>query len=302
MMMNAPDRRLYVIQLLICSLMWSSAYVLMKDLVETVDPFVISSVRAAIAASVLGLISIARSVSPLPSRREFVPWLILGTFNGWLPNVLTGYALAHAPAGLSALIQSSGPLFVAILSHFAFDDDRLSSRKLIGIIIGIAGIATLIGPALFAFDNGSAIWGLLLMPCVSFSYAAANVYAKTIPYIEPSRMALGQQVFSAIGATALAIFFGGLASYEPVAQVLPSMLSLSLISTAAPISIFMYMIRAQGPTKASMTGYLIPVFAYALAIIFLGEPLGLHEVLGGAIALVGVYVVSTAGARHRKTV
>jgi drug/metabolite transporter (DMT)-like permease len=298
--MSGAGRRTYALQLLICSLMWSSGYVLTKDLVDTVDPFVISSVRAVIAASVLAAISIVRRVAPWPSRQEFVPWLVLGTFNGWLPNVLTAYALARAPAGLSALIQSSGPLFVAMISHLAFDDDRLSRRKLGGLIIGLAGIATLIGPALFDFGNGSTVAGLLIMVGVSLSYASANVYAKTIPHIEPARMALGQQVISAICATFLALIFGGLASFTPIGEALPAMLGLSLISTAAPITIFMYMIRAQGPTKASMTGYLIPVFAYGLAILFLVEPLGLREVIGGSVALFGVYFVSTAHSRHRK--
>jgi drug/metabolite transporter (DMT)-like permease len=137
------------------------------------------------------------------------------------------------------------------------------------------------------------------MLCVSLSYAAANVYAKTIPFVEPSRMALGQQMISAFGATGLALLFGGVASYAPVTQSLPAMVGLSLISTAAPITIFMYMIRAQGPTRASMTGYLIPVFAYGLAILLLGEPLGLREVAGGTIALIGVYFVSTAQSRPR---
>jgi drug/metabolite transporter (DMT)-like permease len=298
--MTGTGRRTYGLQLLVCSLMWSSGYVLTKDLVDTVDPFVISSVRAVIAASVLATLSMARKVSPLPSQRELVPWLVLGTFNGWLPNVLTAYALARAPAGLSALIQSSGPLFVAILSHFAFDDDRLSARKLIGILIGLAGIAALIGPALLTFDDGATIGGLVIMLCVSLSYASANVYAKTIPHIEPARMALGQQMISGICATLLALFFGGLSAYQPVGLALPAMLGLSLIATAAPITIFMYMIRSQGPTRASMTGYLIPVFAYGQAILFLGEPLGLREVAGGVTALIGVYVVSTAGTRHRQ--
>jgi drug/metabolite transporter (DMT)-like permease len=298
--MSGFGRRTYALQLLVCSLMWSSGYVFTKDLVDSVDPFVISSVRAMIAASVLAAISLVRFVSPLPTRREIGPWLVLGTFNGWVPNVLTAYALVRAPAGLSALIQSSGPLFVALMSHIAFDDDRLSARRLVGIVVGLAGIATLIGPALFSLDGSATVPGLLLMLCVSLSYAGANVYAKTIPHIEPSRMALGQQMVSALGATVLALLLGGAASYAPVGQALPAMLGLSLISTAAPITIFMYMIRAQGPTRASMTGYLIPVFAYALAIVFLGEPLGLREVAGGAIALIGVYFVSTAQSRHHK--
>lgn len=291
------ERHFFTIQLFTCSLMWSSGYIFMKFLVDDVDPFAISSVRAVIAAGLLGIMSMIRTVSPLPRRQELVPWLILGTFNGWLPNVLTAFALEHAPAGPSALIQASGPLFVAVMSHFAYHDERMTLRRITGIIIGLIGIATLIGPPLFYFD-GATVPGLLAMVVVSLSYAAANVYAKAIPHVEPSRMALGQQVVSAIVATLLTLIIGGPVAYTPIAHSLWPMLGLSLISTALPITIFMYMIRAQGPTKASMTGYLVPALAYGLAIIFLGEAVGLRESLGGAIVLFGVYVVSTV--RHIK--
>lgn len=295
--MNLSGRHFFVIQLLTCSLMWSSGYIFMKFLVDDVDPFAISSVRAVIAACLLAMLSLIRTVSPLPRREELVPWLILGTFNGWLPNVLTAFALEHAPAGPSALIQASGPLFVAVMSHMAYHDERMTTRRMTGIVIGLIGIAILIGPPLFYFD-GATVPGLLAMVVVSLSYAAANVYAKSIPHVEPARMALGQQVVSALAATLLAVSLGGGGAYAPIAHALWPMLGLSIISTALPITIFMYMIRAQGPTKASLTGYLIPSLAYALAIIFLGETVGLRESLGGAIVLFGVYVVSTA--RHIK--
>ena len=74
----------------------------------------------------------------------------------------------------------------------------------------------------------------------------------------------------------------------------PVALSLSIFSTAMPITIFMYLIRQQGPTKAAMIGYLMPVFAALLSVVFLGEALGLREIAGGFIVLFGVAIVSTA--------
>jgi drug/metabolite transporter (DMT)-like permease len=71
------------------------------------------------------------------------------------------------------------------------------------------------------------------------------------------------------------------------------------MATALPITIFMYMIREQGPTKAAMIGYLMPVFATVLAVIFLGEVVGVREIIGGVIVLIGVFIVTTAPRAER---
>ena len=291
--MIKSERQLYVIQLFSCSLMWSSGFIFMKLLADKVDPFAIASTRAALAALVLSLWFSLRGHSPLPSRREFVPWLILGTLNGWLQNVLTAFALEHAAAGPSAMIQASGPLMVAVLSHIAFVDEKLTLRRLGGVLIGLVGITLLIGPAAFSAD-GSTLIGSLAMVIVSLCYALGNIYAKFIPHVQPARMALGQQVVSGLVATLLALGLGGISVYGPIMIDWPVALSLSIFSTAMPITIFMYLIRQQGPTKAAMIGYLMPVFAALLSVVFLGETLGLREIAGGFIVLFGVAIVSTA--------
>ena len=291
--MKISPRSFFVVQLLACSLMWSSGFLFMKLLADSVDPFAIASVRAGFAALLLSSWALMRGVSPLPKRFELVPWLVLGTLNGWLPNVLTAYALQSAPAGPSAMIQASGPLMVAVLSHFAFADERLTYRKVGGIFLGFAGMMVLIGPS--ALDHqGASLFGALAMVVVSVCYAVGNVYAKFIPQVEPSRMALGQQVVSATMATGLTLLLSGSSAYAPILPSWPAALGLSLFSTALPISIFMYMIRQQGPTKAAMIGYLMPTFATVLAVLFLGESIGLREVMGGLVVLAGVFVVTTA--------
>jgi drug/metabolite transporter (DMT)-like permease len=296
--MSGSKRSFFVAQLLACSLLWSSGFLFMKLLADRVDPFAIASVRAGIAALLLSSWFLVRGLSPIPKRFELLPWLMLGTLNGWLPNVLTAYALQSAGAGPSAMIQASGPLMVAVLSHFAFVDERLTLRRVGGVLVGLVGMLVLIGPA--AFDgHGASFFGALAMVVVSACYAIGNVYAKMIPQVEPARMALGQQTVSALVATALTILLSGTSAYLPVLNSLPAALGLSIMATALPITIFMYMIREQGPTKAAMIGYLMPVFATVLAVIFLGEVVGPREITGGVIVLIGVFIVTTAPRKER---
>jgi drug/metabolite transporter (DMT)-like permease len=112
---------------------------------------------------------------------------------------------------------------------------------------------------------------------------------------EPSRLALGQQICSGLPATGLALTLAGPAAFAPVADAVAPLLGLGVVATALPILFFMRLIRGAGPTRASMVGYLMPVWTTILAILFLGESVGLREVLGGVIVLAGVAIVSFSG-------
>lgn len=290
MMMTAKTR--FTLQLLTCSIMWSSGFLFMKILADEVDPFAMASARAIIAAAILSLWFLSRQQSPLPTRRELVPWLMLGTLNGWLPNVLTAWALERAGAGPSAMIQASGPLMVAVMAHFIFTEERLTWRRGLGVIIGFIGMGLLIGPQ--AFDAQASFAGAIAMVIVSLCYAVGNIYARGIIHVEPSRMGLGQQMVSACVATVLTFSLSGGVAYHPIAINWQIMLGLGVFATALPITLFMYLIRNDGPTKAAMIGYLLPVFATMMAVVFLGETIGMREITGGLIVLLGVYVVTTA--------
>lgn len=282
----------FTLQLLACSLMWSSGFLFMKALSSDVNPFAMASARATIAALILSAWFLARGQSPLPTRREVIPWLMLGTLNGWLPNVLTAWALETAGAGPSAMIQASGPLMVAVMAHFVFAEELLTGRRFGGVLIGFLGMAILIGPQ--AFDATAHMTGALAMVVVSLCYAVGNIYARRITHVEPSRMGLGQQVVSACVATLLTFLFSGRGSYHPIALNWPLMFGLGVLATALPITLFMHLIRNDGPTKAAMIGYLLPVFTNFMAWLFLGELIGVREMIGGGVVLLGVYVVTTA--------
>jgi drug/metabolite transporter (DMT)-like permease len=281
----------FAVRLLACSLLWASGFLFMK-LAGSASPLVIAAARAGIAAVVLATWFMLRGESPLPRRDERTAWLVLGTLNGWLPNWLTAYALTQIAAAQSAMIQASGPLMVAALAHFAFSDERLTGRRIAGLLVGFAGMAVLIGPA--ALSGGAGLIGILAMVAVSLSYAVGNIYARTVRELHPSRLALGQQTVSGIVAVALAAVLVGSAAWTQIGAAAPALLALGVLATAVPITIFMGLIRSAGPTRAAMIGYLMPVWATLLAVIFLGESVGLREIAGAATVLAGVFVVSTA--------
>jgi drug/metabolite transporter (DMT)-like permease len=288
-----PSAGVVVSRLLICSILWSSGFLFIK-LSGTLNPFAIAAMRGLVGAVALMSFFLVQGRSIRPRGREWRDWLILGTFNGWGPNVLVSYALTQIGTAPASMIQASGPLIVAVLSHVLFADERLTLRRMGGVLVGFVGMAMLIGPAAFP-DSGVSPTGALAMAATAVSYASANLYVRTIGNADPTRLALGQQVCSAVPAIVLALTFIGPAAFAPVPDKLGPLLGLGVVATAMPILIFMRLIRDAGPTRASMVGYLMPVWTAALAVLFLDETLGLRERLGGAVVLVGVALVSVTG-------
>jgi drug/metabolite transporter (DMT)-like permease len=160
--------------------------------------------------------------------------------------------------------------------------------------VGFIGMAILIGPAALP-DSGISVTGVLAMVATALSYAVGNIYARAIRDADPARLALGQQICSAIPATTLALLVIGPGAFAAVPASLGPLLGLGVFATATPILLFMRLIRSAGPTRAAMVGYLMPVWTTILAILFLGEHVGLREVLGGAVVLAGVALVSFTG-------
>ncbi len=290
----SPSPKFIVTHLLACSIGWASGFLFIKLGSAGVPPPVVAAMRGLIAAAAFGLYFAAQRRAFWPRGREWRDWAVLGLLNGWGPNVLVAYALDHIGTAPAAMIQASSPLIVAVLAHAMFADERLGPRRALGVLTGFAGMAVLIGPAAFDLVNAA---GVTAMVAVSVSYALGNIYVRTIPQVEPVRLALGQQLFSGVPVTVLALAALGPAGFAAVPQNAAALIALGLIGTAFPNLFFMRLIRRAGPTRAAMVGYLVPVWAALLAIAFLGETIGLREIAGGAVVLAGVAVVSSTGRR-----
>jgi drug/metabolite transporter (DMT)-like permease len=277
--------------MLAAAFLWGLSFPLIKGMADAFPPTTLASLRGGISClALLAWFLVLREPVLPQSVRECVDWVVLGAVNGWIANLLVNTAIQTLPGGQAALIQSCGPLITAVLASMLFADERLSARRLLGIAIGFAGVALLIGPKLFG--TGGTPLSVIAMLGVAISYASGNIYVRLLPVADPKRLALGQQVMSGIFATLIALIWAGPASYLAFVEHPARVLMLGVVSTAAPIVIYMVAIRALGPTRASLTGYLVPAWAVALSALMLGESLGLREAAAGAIILLGIYIVT----------
>lgn len=285
-----------LLALITAGFFWGLGFPLMKMVSADFNPIALASLRGLLGGSTLLIWFLLLRQGVLPrTRQELADWLVLGALNGWIPNVLTAFATQNLPGGQAAMIQACGPLLTALMASRMFADERLTPVRLLGIVIGFSGVGLLVGPRLSG--TGGTPAAALAMLTVALCYAAGNVFVRRIPVADPRRLALGQQVTSGIAATLIALVAVGPAGYLPVLLHPGPVLALGVLSTALPIVIFMFILRAAGPTKAALTGYIMPVWAVTLSALLLGEAIGLREALAGVVILAGVAIVTRAKVR-----
>lgn len=285
------DNGALYVTLFVTAMGWALGFVLMKVIAHDVDPFTIAMLRGLVATAALSVWFVATKRSIVPRGRELIHWCVLGSLTGWIPNVLTGYALTGIGAGLAAMIQTMTPLLVAIAAHRVFHDDRMTWLRVGGLVSGFVGVGLLVGPRLFEGPAAGYLPVLAMFGC-SACYTTGNIYARRVATGDPARLAFGQQLCSGGIATLLAMAFGAGAPVAQAMAVWPFVLGLGLVATALPITLFMRMIARAGAVRASMVGYLVPVLTPTLSFVLLGETIGLREILGGGIVLASIFVVT----------
>lgn len=279
-----------------CSLAWGASFLFIKLIGASLSPVALAALRGALAAFAVGIALVAMRQAPWPTRDEIIPWAIIGAVNGAIPNTLVAFAMQRMDSGPAVLIQSIGPLLTAVASHLLFAEERLNAQSGFGVLIGFVGAALLIGPE--ALGGAATLGGTLAMLCVALSYTIGNVYTRNLRHHDPIRLAMGQQLFSAVFAGAAALGTGGFAVFSGATSHLWPLLALSVLCTAVPIALFMRLIVRAGPTRAALVGYTVPAVAVAVGATLLGERLSLWQIAGGLTVLAGVFVVATAKRKH----
>ena len=278
-------------QMLLCSLLWAPAFLLMKRIGADLSPLSVTALRDTMGGGLLAIWFLSRGQRVLPKGREWHDWAVLGTLQVIVPNTLTVYALAQITTSLAALIQTATPLIVACLAPLLFASEAMSRRRMLGLALGLAGVLALIGPAMFS-TAASSTAGILAMAFVPVSYALGNLYVRAIPKAEPARLAYGQLAFSALPALLLTWATQGGSAFAPVPGHRLELIALALFATALPLVLFMRILREAGPTLGTMVGYVIPLWVILLGTLLLDERLEAREIVGGLTLLAGLLLAS----------
>ena len=200
-------------------------------------------------------------------------------------------------ASVAAILNSTTVIVTPIVAAVWMGDD-LTTRKAIGIVVGIVGVAVLVGWDPLPL-NGAILLAVAAMLLASLSYALGATYAKrSFSGIPPLGMAIGQ-----LGGTVLLLFplaVVSLPEEAPSTVVALSILGLAFLSTAVAYLIYFRLIENVGPTSTVTVTLLVPVFGLLFGVLLLEEPFGPGTLVGLGIILTSVVLITGIAPRKNK--
>jgi drug/metabolite transporter (DMT)-like permease len=284
--------------LVVLSVLWGGSFFFSKVALAELRPFSVVLARVALAAAALQLIVLLRGERMPASWRLWGSFFAMGALNNLIPFSLIFYGQTQIASGLAAILNATTPFWTVLLAHVLTRDERLSWNRLAGVLIGVAGVAVMIGPELLG-GLGHNLLAQLAVLTAAIAYACAGIYGKRFQGIPPLVTAAGQVTGTAVMMLPIALIVD-----QPWTRAAPSLTvwgalaGLALLSTALAYNIYFRLLASAGATNLLLVTLLIPVSALFLGATLLGERVTGGDLLG--LACIGLGLAAIDGRLARR--
>jgi drug/metabolite transporter (DMT)-like permease len=282
------------IWLLSLSILWGGSFFFAKVAVGELRPLTVVVGRVGLAAIALNIVLAATGHSLFRRGTPWPTFISMGLLNNLIPFSLLFWAQLHLASGVASILNATTPLFTLVVAHLLTADEKMSATKVAALLLGLGGVAVLVGPSAMSHLDAS-LWDQLACLGAAFSYALAGVYGRRFQQmgIAPMEAAAGQVTASAvlILPIMLAIDQPWALPASPSLAVWGAMAGLALLSTALAYVLYFRILAAAGATNLLLVTFLIPVTAILLGAAFLGERLGLRHFAGMAMIGAGLALI-----------
>jgi drug/metabolite transporter (DMT)-like permease len=259
--------------LAVLGLLWGGSFVFTSIAIVELPPLTLAAARFALSALALGLWGMVRGVRVQLTLGLCLAFLVMGLLNNMLPFGLIAFGQQHVPAGMAAILNSTAPLFSAVLTPLLTrDGERFSFFRFLGVFFGIGGVVVLSLPA-FSGQTGFAAWALLPGLGAALSYAFAAIWGMRFRGLPVLVIAAGQLIGASLLGLPLAAIVDQPWLLRPSMDVYLAMAGLALVSTAAGYLVYFRLLVNAGPTNALLVTFLIPPAAVLIDLLAFGQRL-----------------------------
>lgn len=284
------------LMLMILSIIWAGSFLLTEIALRELPPLAIMTARVTIGAIGLYGMMLVAGVG-FPSRDQVAPlklvgaFMVLGILNNVIPFSVLVWGQTHMSASLASILNATMPLFTVILAHYFTVDEKITSNKLVGVLIGIGGVAVIVGEHGIDFSSGSNFAKIAILGA-PFSYAVAALIARRFAAwnLSPLFVAFGQSAAAAVVALPLTTLVENPWGISVSVTGWASLIALGLFCSSVAYLIYFRLIATAGATNTSLITLTIPPFAVVSGVLLLGESLSMAQVAGMALILFGLLV------------
>ena len=283
-----PENKRNYLLLASLILIWGSSFLLTDRSLLFFSPEEVVTYRLTIGALSMLLISLIYSKSLFVSFRSWFHFAIYAVVGNILPYLLISTGQMSITSGMAGLLMAVMPLVTLVLAHFLLSNDKLNIFKLIGFVFGISGVLFILSPSI---NNGSnSTIGILLVLAAACSYSINTIIAASLSSYDPivtstCVLILASVISFLIWPETLNISFTEIPFLSGFSLIL-----LGVLPTGIAAYIYFIIINSAGATFLANINYLIPVVAFFLGAILLGEEILLQNIIALIFIISGIFI------------
>ncbi len=275
---------------------WGSTFLAIRVGVREVPPFLLAGLRFLVAGIVLYLWMRARG-TPSPTTREWGAASMLALLIFVFDYGLLFWAERRVPSGVAAVMMATIPAFMALAEIVFLRTQRLTFRLGIALLIGIAGVAVLVGHTTSLGEAPVDVTGACALIVASISWSVAAVLSRKMRLPTAKAMSSGAQMLAGgVLLTLTAALLGEFRGFHAQAVSSAAWLALAYLIVAGSIvgfTAYVWLIHHESPTRVGTYAYVNPVVAILVGYFLGGEAIGPRTIVGTALVLVSVVVITT---------
>lgn len=278
------------VRLFAVAVLWGTAFILLKTAVAEIPPASVVMGRLWIGALAL-LLWMAFRGHKLPQLypgmdRRWIWFAVLGFTGAAAPFALLSWGQQSLDSALVGILMAIMPLTTAALAHVFVPGEAMTMRKFAGFVLGMLGVALLMGPDALRNLGGAQSLAQLAVILGAVFYAVQAIIARNLPPTRPSVAAAGLLLCAAVMITPFGLY-SAWHTDMPSTKAMVSVLALGLGATGLGGIVMMAIIRDSGPSFLSLSNYIMPLIAVLVGVLA-GEQLGLTVWAGFAVILAGL--------------
>jgi drug/metabolite transporter (DMT)-like permease len=284
-----PNRQDYGL-LIALGAVWGSSFLLIKWAVQTIPPATVATGRIAIGAIVLLLIVAVRGHRWPRASWVWLLLAIMGLFGNVIPFTLINWGEVRIDSSLTAILMSTVPLVTIFLAPAFVRDEPITTGKIIGVGLGMAGVAALIGPSALAGAQGELL-GQIAVTIATVCYALNGLIARRLPQMPVELISAGALLCATVAGLPLALLVDQPWQITPSPGSLAALVCLGIVNTAGGYILLFRLTMRVGAGFASFNNFLVPLFGVFWGALLLNEQLSWRLVAGLLLILTGLAAV-----------
>ncbi|SNS30526.1 EamA family transporter [Dokdonia pacifica] len=274
---------------------WGSTYLWNKIAVTELPPFMLASMRFSSAGLIIFTIARSMGLSLKISKKEFLNCLLAGFLFLGYGNGVFVWALKYVDSSFGALLASIQPIVILLLMRL-WHRNKIKSKSIIGITLGIIGMYLLVSQKGLVLQERSVLGIIMIFTCI-ISWSIGSVFVAQAAMPKNFFITTGYQMLTAGITLAFASLFMGEFWSNPMdwsTKTQGSLIALILFGSIAAFTSFNYLLKVVSTEKVSTSAYVNPIVALLLGWYFLDEVITLQTTIAAIILLAGVYFINSA--------